>query len=163
MVIVKNEPLDTRIIERMIRDPEDLSLVWPMARYPFDHDQWREVLDPGKGALSFLVYEGESLVGHAALDRAEDAQTRFVRFLYLIPEMRGRGLGQRLMTLLEDYARENMEAKRLVLRVRSFNDRAVACYRKSGFSEFHREGTLVMMEKDIGRAGEESPECGRLS
>lgn len=149
MVIIENEPLNTVLLERMIKDPDDLSLVWPLARYPFDHEQWKEVLDPGKGAISFLVYEGDSLVGHAALDRGEDPQTRVVRFLYIIPELRSQGLGQKLLSLLEDYAREKLGAKRLILRVRSFNERAIGCYAKSGYLEFFREGSLMMMGKDI--------------
>ena len=149
MILVENCPLDTTILERMIRDPEDLKLVWPQARIPFDHDQWREVLDPTKGAIFFLVYEGESLVGHAALDRAEDPQTRMVRFLFILPEVRDRGMGQKVLELLEAYARDRLKAKRLVLRVRTFNERAIACYRKSGFAEFYREGTLVLMGKTL--------------
>ncbi len=149
MVIVENCPLDTVILERMIRNPEDLNLVWPLAHNPFDHDQWREVLDPGRGIISFWVYEGESLIGHAALDRAEDPHTRVVRFLYILPEMRNRGMGQKLLDLLEAYARDRLQAKRLILRVRNFNERAIACYRKCGFTEFFREGTLMMMEKTL--------------
>ena len=149
MVIIENDPLNTVLLERMIKDPDDLSLVWPLAHYPFDHEQWKEVLDPGKGAISFLVYEGDSLVGHAALDRGEEPQTRVVRFLYIIPELRSQGLGQKLLSLLEDYAREKLAARRLILRVRSFNERAVGCYAKSGYSEFFREGNLMMMGKDI--------------
>ena len=151
MEIIENNPLNTMLLEQMIKDPEDLKLVWPMARYPFDHEQWGQVLDREKGAVSFLVYEGESLVGHAALDRAEEPQTRVVRFLYIIPELRGQGLGQKLMVLLEQYAREKFGASRLVIRVRNFNEKAIGCYGKSGFSVFFREGSLLMMEKDIGR------------
>jgi len=43
---------------------------------PFDHEQWKQVLDPEKGAISFLVHEEETLIGHAALDRAEEPGTR---------------------------------------------------------------------------------------
>ncbi len=149
MEIIENYPLNTKILEQMIKDQEDLRLVWPMARYPFDHEQWGQVLDREKGAISFLVYDGESLIGHAALDRAEEPHTRVVRFLYLIPELRGQGLGQKLMVLLEQYAREKLGATRLVLRVRNFNEKAVGCYAKSGFSVFFRDGNLLMMEKDI--------------
>ena len=108
-----------------------------------------KILDPAKGIVSFLVFEGERLIGHAALDRSDEPQTTVVRFLYIIPELRSRGMGQRLLSLLEDYARERSNARRLVLRVRTFNARAVRCYSKSGFREFYREGSLVMMGKDI--------------
>ncbi len=107
------------------------------------------MLDPDKGVISFLVYEGETLIGHAALDRADHPDTRMVRFLYIAPEHRSRGAGQRMIALLEKYARDKLGAKRLELRVRSFNNRAMRCYGKCGFVEFFREGILVMMGKNI--------------
>jgi len=149
MKLVENHPLNTAVLEKMFSDPEDLSLVWPVAHWPFDHGQWQQVLDQGKGAISFLVYEEKTLIGHAALDRAENPATRMVRFLYIAPEHRSRGAGQRMIALLEEYARERLGAKRLELKVRSFNGRALRCYEKCGFTEFFREDTLVLMGKDI--------------
>jgi len=149
MKIVENDPLNTVVLEKMFSDPEDLHLVWPVAHWPFDHGQWEQVLDPAKGEISFLVYEGETLIGHAALDRAEDPDTRMVRFLYIAPEYRSKGAGQRMIALLEGYARERLGAKRLELKVRSFNKRARRCYEKCGFVEFFREDARVMMGKDI--------------
>lgn len=130
MKIVENIPLNTAILEEMINDPEDLDLVWPVAHWPFDHEQWKQMLDPEKGAISFLVYEGQTLIGHAALDRAENPDTRMVRFLYIAPEHRSKGAGQRMIALLEEYARDRLGAKRLELKVRSFNSRAMRCYGK---------------------------------
>lgn len=49
MELVENIPLDTHVVADLIIDPDDLHLVWPMAEYPFDHDQWREALDPEAG------------------------------------------------------------------------------------------------------------------
>jgi RimJ/RimL family protein N-acetyltransferase len=149
MKLVENHPLDTAVLEKMFSDPEDLNLVWPVAHWPFDHGQWQQVLDPEKGAISFLVFEGETLIGHAALDRAENPATRMVRFLYIAPEHRSKGAGQRMIALLEEYARERLGAKRLELKVRSFNGRALRCYEKCGFAEFFREDTRVLMGKDI--------------
>ncbi len=149
MKIVENNPLNTAILEKMFSDPEDLSLVWPVAHWPFDHGQWQQVLDPDKGAISFLVYEGETLIGHGALDRAEDPATRMVRFLFIAPEHRSKGAGQGMIALLEEYARDKLGAKRLKLKVRSFNNRAMRCYEKCGFTEFFREDTRVMMGKNI--------------
>lgn len=149
MRLIENSPVDTARLERLIENPEDLHLVWPKARIPFDHAQWREVLDAEKGCLSFWVEDEGQLVGHAALDVAEENHVRMVRFLFIVPEKRDRGRGGAMLELLACYARETLEAKRLVLRVRSFNARALRCYKKSGFSAFHREGTLILMGKDI--------------
>lgn len=49
MKLVENIPLNTKIIADLISDPNDLYLVWPKAKYPFDHEQWKKVLDPEIG------------------------------------------------------------------------------------------------------------------
>jgi len=156
--LVENRPVDTAPLGEMVRDREDLFLLWPRARWPFDPEQWREVLDPAGGILSFWVREGGRTVGHAALDEGGDPATRMARFLYLIPEVRGSG--RRLLGLLEAAARERFQAERLTLRVRSYNARALRCYERGGFSELFREGTLITMGKEIppdGRAPGAAP------
>ena len=52
--------------------------------------------------------------------------------LYLLAELRGRGLGSRLLLFCEDAARA-AGARRLVLNVNKRNDRAIAAYRRNGF------------------------------
>jgi len=69
MELVGNSPLDTSKIAFLISTKDDLFLVWPIAKWPFDHRQWAEVLDPGKGNVSFIIREGGKLVGHAAKPR----------------------------------------------------------------------------------------------
>jgi len=130
--IVENIPLDTVVLERMIADPDDLHLVWPQAEFPFSHQQWRAELDPANGTVSFLVYtEDECPVGHGALAPVcGDRDSVMVRFLYISPELRSRGAGRELLSLLD-------------------NERAMNCYGKFGFREYSREGTLVMMEKEV--------------
>jgi len=145
--LVENIPLDTSIIADLIADPDDLHLVWPSARWPFDHDQWREVLDPDAGNKPFLFYEGEQLIGHAALRRTEQQGVYSLNYLYLTPQMRSRGLGEKMVGLLEQYAREELSAKKLVLVTRTYNPRARKCYSKCGFREDSREVTLIRMSK----------------
>lgn len=149
--IVENIPLDTVVLERMIADPDDLHLVWPQAEYPFNHQQWRAELDPANGTVSFLVYtEDECPVGHGALAPVcGDRDSVMVRFLYISPELRSRGAGRELLSLLEKRAKETMGVSRLILKVRTYNERAMNCYGKFGFREYSREGTLVMMEKEV--------------
>lgn len=148
MKIVENSPLDTTVLGRLITDPEDLFLVYPRARFPVDPDEWRNLLGR-EGNVPFLVYEEERLIGHAALVKMEDEGVYKVSFLYIIPGLRDRGRGRSLMALLESYARQRLKARRLVLRVRSYNPRGISCYEKAGYVEYFREGTLVEMGKDI--------------
>ena len=147
MRLVENIPLDTSIIADLIADPDDLHLVWPSARWPFDHLQWQQVLDPARGHKPFLVYQGIDLIGHAALRRTEQPGVYSLNYLYLAPQMRSRGLGVKMVGLLEQYAREELSAKKLVLVTRTYNPRARKCYSKCGFREYSREVTLIRMSK----------------
>ena len=70
-----------------------------------------------------------------------------VSFLYLIPALRSRGYGKRLLERLERYAVGKLGAVRLTLVVRSYNPGALKCYTACGFRQNNREGTLIYMSK----------------
>jgi RimJ/RimL family protein N-acetyltransferase len=148
---VENIPLDTQVIAGLMSDRQDLHLVWPLAKWPFDHDQWREVLDPDAGNKPFLVYEGKQLIGHAALRKTEESGVYTVSYLYLLPELRSKGLGETMIGLLEQYAREKLSARKLILVARTYNPMALRCYSKCGFQEDSREETLIRMSKVLKR------------
>ena len=147
MRLVENIPLDTQVIASFISDREDLHLVWPKAKWPFDHDQWREVLDPDAGNKPFLIYESKQLIGHAALRKTEESDVYAVSFLYLLSRLRSQGLGENIIGLLEQYATEKLSAKKLILVARTYNPMALRCYTKCGFQEYSREETLIRMSK----------------
>ena len=147
MRLVENIPLDTNIIADLLGDGDDLHLVWPQAKWPFDHLQWQKVLDPKTGNKPFLVYQGDKPIGHAAICRVEEPGVYSLNYLYLLPQMRSRGLGVKMVRLLEQYAREELAAKKLVLVTRTYNPRARKCYSKCGFREYRREATLIRMFK----------------
>lgn len=147
MKLVENIPLDTHAIAGLIRDRKDLSLTWPLAKHPFDHDQWREALNPEKGHTPFLVYKNDQLIGHAALRITEEDRVYAASFLYLLPQQRCKGLGGQMVSLLEQYAKERLAARKLILVVRTYNQMARRCYAKCGFKEDGRNGTLIQMSK----------------
>ena len=148
IVLRPNLPLETHPLAEMIDDPSDLFMVWPAARQPFDHDQWREALNTDQGNRSYWVYQEDRRIGHGAL-RPVSADTYSINFLYLRPESRGMGLGRALMLSLESIARDELSAMRLTLKVRSYNRVAVACYSGCGYREDWTEGTLICMAKDL--------------
>ena len=149
MKIVENTPLDTKAIADLITTKGDLRLVWPLAKYPFDHNQWEKVLDPAKGNKSFFFYADNRCIGHAALRTTDNPCVYAVSFLYLIPAEQSKGLGQKMISILEQYVHENLSVSRLVLVVRTYNPKAIKCYLKSGFREESREGTLIRMSKSL--------------
>jgi RimJ/RimL family protein N-acetyltransferase len=147
MKLVENIPLDTQAIADLIKDHGELSLVWPIAKYPFDHNQWREALNPAEGHIPFLVYENDQLIGHAALRITETPNVYAVSFLYLLPQVRSKGLGVQMVSLLAQYAKEKLFAIKLILAVRTYNQVARRCYLKCGFKEDRQDGTLIQMSK----------------
>ena len=149
MKIVENTPLNTKAIADLITAKGDLHLVWPLAKYPFDHNQWQKVLDPAEGNKSFFFYADNHCIGHAALRTTNNPSVYAVSFLYLIPAERSKGLGHKMIGMVEQYAHKNLSASRLVLVVRTYNPKAIKCYLKSGFQEDNREGTLIRMSKSL--------------
>mgnify|MGYP001950184465 CR=1 FL=1 len=149
MKLVENIPLNTNIIAELIPDQDDLFLVWPKAKYPFDHGQWRESLNPEAGNVPFLIYDGDRLIGQAAIRKTDEEHKYSLSCLYIMPELRSKGLGQKMLALLEQYAKDRLGAEKLCLVVRTYNPRAQRCYLKCGFSEDSREGTLIRMSKRV--------------
>ncbi|MEJ2154291.1 MAG: GNAT family N-acetyltransferase [Desulfobacteraceae bacterium] len=147
MELRPNCPLDTHAIARLMVERDEMYLIWPKARWPFDHGQWRRALDPSKGHHAFLVMEGEEIIGHAALRATGHPGTYKVSCLYLKIRWRNQGKGQALVALLEAFAEKELCARRLELVVRDYNPRALSCYRKCGFRITGQEGTLVRMQK----------------
>jgi ribosomal protein S18 acetylase RimI-like enzyme len=83
------------------------------------------------------------------LYKTKDEREYGIGLLYIIPELRSKGLGEQLIQLLESYAKENLKANKLSLVVRIYNPRAQKCYIKCGFKEVGREDTLISMVKEI--------------
>ena len=149
MKLIENIPLNTELIADLITDKNDLYLVWPSAKYPFDHDQWKNVINTEKGDVPFLIYNDDEVAGHAVLSKTENENVYSLSFLYVKPELRSKGFGERMIYQLENYAKNYLKAKKLTLVVRTYNPRAHKCYSKCGFIEDGREDTLVRMYKFI--------------
>ena len=149
MELKPNAPFDTSAIARLIDCPDDMHLVWPKARWPFDHEQWHQALDPTKGHLSFLVTEGGAAIGHAALRTTIRPGIYSVSYLYLRPRWRSRGKGRIVVALLERYAHQKLHVRQLDLVVRDYNPRALKCYEKCGFRRTGQEGSLIRMSKSL--------------
>jgi diamine N-acetyltransferase len=81
-----------------------------------------------------LVAEAEGAVaGYAKLYHARAEKRFYLHQLYVLPAWQGLGLGHRLMACAEERARE-LGADRIWLGVMVKNERAVAWYRKLGYT-----------------------------
>jgi [ribosomal protein S18]-alanine N-acetyltransferase len=132
MKLVLNDPLNLDRLAALLVDQDELLLVWPEAKFPFDQEQWHERLASHPGNRSyFIAFDGE-MIGHVALLATGEAQTLAVSYVFIDPQYRGRGLGMQLMALVEAEARR-LGARALRLRVRSYNPRARRVYEAAGF------------------------------
>lgn len=145
--LVPNAPLDLLTLEALLADRDELFLVWPDARFPFDREQWREALSRDGNRSYFIALDGNK-IGHAALLQTDEPQTLAVSYLYIRADQRGRGFGRELMALLEAEGRK-LGARALRLRVRSYNPRAAHVYESSGFARSDQDGTRITMRKSL--------------
>jgi [ribosomal protein S18]-alanine N-acetyltransferase len=147
--LVPNRPLDFATLGQLLSDKDELFLVWPEARFPFDAEQWRERLLARPGSRSYFVaFDGE-IIGHAALQETDEPQAPAMSYLFIRSDRRGRGFGRELIALLEAEARKSPGVQALKLRVRTYNPRAMHLYEAAGFAKAEQDGTLVVMRKSL--------------
>ncbi|MDU1338737.1 MAG: GNAT family N-acetyltransferase [Clostridium butyricum] len=67
------------------------------------------------------------------------------------PDLCGQGLGYKLMDILKSESRRRYNNKTIILEVRSFNKRAINCYKKSGFKVFdiYKKDTLLGQDEFV--------------
>lgn len=128
----------------------------------YNNPTWDEVSN-GKWAITIeekrkkeffaIVNDYNSLCGFIRLQNKNE----FVLIgIGLKPSLCGQGLGNILMELLKQQCRELYPGIKIVLEVRSFNERAIKCYKKAGFKtkEVYKKdtsmgyGEFIRMELD---------------
>jgi len=154
ITFVHNSPLDTHAMAALLCDRDDLSLVWPVATWPFDPQQWRQALAPDQGHRSYFACAGDCRIGHAALRKSDYPGEYILSFVYVAPAYRGKEVGVSMIRFLEDVATGELGASRLRLVARSTNEKALRCYAKAGFTESSREDTAVWMTKPLQAAAD---------
>ena len=142
--------------------PTDLSLLEQLVRayYLEDGHAFHENRQlPALAALAadeplgraWLVRHGERPVGYAVLTWAFSVEAggreACLDELYLLPEVRNRGLGRRVLALLEAAARAQ-GVRRMFLEVERTNP-AIGLYRRAGYVDHDR----FLMSKSLDRDG----------
>lgn len=71
--------------------------------------------------------------------------------LGLKPSLCGQGLGKVVMELLKNECKSRYNNKKIILEVRSFNKRAINCYKKAGFKivDIYSKNTLIGYDEFI--------------
>lgn len=119
------------------------------------HREWFERYAAEDGNYVWIVEEtarGQA-VGQVSLYRLDRrrGEAEVGRFI-AAPGQEGRGYLKAAILALMRWAFTALALTRLYLEVFADNVRAVALYRKCGFSEFRRDGALLVMEARSGAA-----------
>ncbi|CDQ20056.1 GNAT family N-acetyltransferase [Halobacillus karajensis] len=140
-----------------IETPEFL-LQWggPKFSFPLDEAQLESYLknanDKDSEVLIYSVVEKEtdSIIGHISLGKIDrtNKSARVGKVLVGDKSVRGKGIGQQIMTEILKIAFDELGLHRVSLGVFDFNSSAIACYEKAGFK---KEGLL----RDSRRIGNE--------
>jgi GNAT superfamily N-acetyltransferase len=113
--------------------------------------------DPANGRVWFAESEGRAIGCAALVNRPGadgGASSGQLRWIVLLPEARGKGLGRHLVSLALDYAREQKH-ERVFLETTDGLVESKTLYERLGFrsiierpeSLWHGEGVLIVMER----------------
>ncbi|MDU4891420.1 MAG: N-acetyltransferase [Clostridium sp.] len=105
----------------------------------YNYPQWNKALDE-KWAITkeekrrkeffAIVDDNNNLCGYI---RLQDKDRCVLVGVGLKPSLCGQKLGNIVMEILKQQCEELYPSKKITLEVRSFNERAIKCYKKSGF------------------------------
>lgn len=141
--------VNLKVLQELFGETEDLELLWPKVKRPFDFEQWSGAFSSHKDNRSIIFFiEENKRIGHVALLRNQSGQLS-ICFVYLVPNKRGTGLAKQMLEISEKIAFETLNAKKLTLVVRDYNPKAYKLYLTSGYRETSRRDTAIYMEKDL--------------
>lgn len=148
LTVRPNEPFDLAPLAALLVDENDLALVNPNAKCPFDPLEWREKwLGELDDASYYLVDSQGREVGFFALRVGIGPEVRHLTYAYVAPEARG-GAGGQLAAEVEAAAR-SLGALSITLKVELDNAPALNAYLSAGFEELGRSGGLATMRLDL--------------
>lgn len=102
--------------------------------------EWIEnVLKNNELTFAIVDLESDKLIGNCGFNTIDNKnRTAEVGIFIGEEENRSNGYGAEALRLLLDYGSNYLNLNNIMLGVRAFNERAIACYKKVGFKEYGR-------------------------
>ena len=102
--------------------------------------EWIEnALKNGHYSFAIVNAEKNELIGNCGLENINQTDRRGAVGIFIgREENRSQGYGSEALRLLLDFGFRYLNLHNIMLNVKSFNERAIACYKKVGFKEFGR-------------------------
>ncbi len=113
----------------------DEHVAWGNQLYASDpssvHRSGSEDIDPSSIVATVVAYDDEGPVGHACL-RELDGELEIKR-MYVVPDRRGAGIADALLTAMEEAARDN-DARRVIIHTGDRQLAALKFYDRHGYT-----------------------------
>ena len=102
-----------------------------------EKDYLENIVKNGSLQFSIVNKEDDTLIGNCGFNEIDTLkQIAEIGIFIGDEEKRGKGLGTEAVSLLIKYGFEYLNLNNIMLRVYSFNERAIKSYKKCGFKEF---------------------------
>ncbi|MBQ7668317.1 MAG: GNAT family N-acetyltransferase [Clostridia bacterium] len=126
---------DAEEILSWVRDEREFRL-WSSSKYPaypiFPEEMSNSYLEKKVNFYPLVLEDEGKIIGHLTLEKIEGIVK--LGFVIIDSNMRGKGLGKKLVKGAVTYAKEELGAKSVILRVFMNNERALNCYKSAGFN-----------------------------
>ncbi|MFD0859331.1 GNAT family N-acetyltransferase [Roseovarius aquimarinus] len=147
LTLRRNRDRDLAPLAAMLRD-EDIPLLNPNAKVPFDETEWHQKWLGDAEDVSFYLVDGAGRdVGFFALREGVGPEVRHLTYVYLAEEARG-GAGAELTERVEEAALD-LGALVLTLKVELDNAPALNAYLSAGYEELSRRQGMATMRLDL--------------
>jgi len=136
---IKLTPFEKPDFDRFISWVVDEELLMTIAgfdlKYPVDHTQLSAYLDIPKSLPFNVVIDENNVIGHAEIIRITDSMCKLDKVLIADKNLRGKGLGEKLMHALLEYSFNEIRMNEVELNVYDWNLSGIRCYEKVGFTK----------------------------
>ena len=130
---------DWSYLQKWIKNEAELmQFAGPIFSFPIDQKQVKNYLSESNRTVFRIETENNQIVGVAEISIEKENVAKLARILIGEKSMRGKGVGTQLINKLTDYAFKELEKKKIILNVYSWNIGAIKCYEKAGYYRTNR-------------------------
>ncbi|ELP87275.1 hypothetical protein EIN_095120 [Entamoeba invadens IP1] len=102
----------------------------PIYKYLYSTEAIQSAMD--KGSQFTVYYENEKVIGFTGIRYHEGDKSIYLHDFYLMPELKGKGLGSILMGKVKTFAHDK-NCNKIILNCNINNERAIGFYNKHNF------------------------------
>jgi ribosomal protein S18 acetylase RimI-like enzyme len=116
--------------------------------YPFKFNQWMTLSYKVQNTETWVAFLGEWVVGMISLKQISEEKRGHLFHLYINKQNRNQGFAQKLIRKIEEEMKE-YNLKILTLNVVPGNSKALALYKKMGFTIIDSNKKKLTMSKNV--------------